>query len=461
MRLLTAVCIAAVAVAFCVPAFAETQNVKISGDIRVSHVFQGDIDGTDSGSGSNENDSETFFMQQVGLNIEADLTDNASTFVRIINERTWDAEDASWQDGTAGEAGPGADQFGIDLDEAYVVLKEMLYAPLTLKVGRQDIFLGRGLLIADSGVYDRADNLPLAIGERSDMNAFDAIRATLDYDPWTLDLIYAKIRERTENITDDTDLYVVNAGYDFTDRDAEAEAYFIMRHNKSGRVNTGTMFDPNIINTVGLRGSLVPMDDVPLNIFAEGAFQWGKRRTSAGLNAEREAWAFNLGGAYSFADVRMAPVLTAEYVFASGEEAASGGDWQAFNSLYTCGVCPLAIAGARNVTKFMDDDVVQLVSANQNNNGTTNEHLFLAKLTLDPMEDVNVEAKWGYLTFDEEPVAGRDKDIGHEIDATVTYDYTEDVTFAVETAFFFPGDYYPETSDDNASQVISSVKVEF
>ena len=36
MRLLTAICVVAIAAAFCVPAFAETQNLKISGDINAA-----------------------------------------------------------------------------------------------------------------------------------------------------------------------------------------------------------------------------------------------------------------------------------------------------------------------------------------------------------------------------------------------------------------------------------------
>ena len=146
-------------------------------------------------------------MQQVGLNVEADLTDNVSTYVRIINERNWDDVTATTLD--------------IDLDEAYVTLKEMLYAPLTLRIGRQNLWFGKGFIIGSNSASWNA-NGALTASEISDQTAFDAIRGTLDYDPWTLDMICAKIDENTVAATDDFNLFGVNLGYLFDKYEAEA-----------------------------------------------------------------------------------------------------------------------------------------------------------------------------------------------------------------------------------------------
>jgi len=44
--------------------------------------------------------------------------------------------------------------------------------------------------------------------EFTQMQSFDAIRATLDFNPWTLDFVYSKIREGATNPEDDRDLTI-------------------------------------------------------------------------------------------------------------------------------------------------------------------------------------------------------------------------------------------------------------
>lgn len=449
MRLLTTLCVAAIVVAFAVPAFAEVQNVKISGDIAVASIIQVDIDldgGTATGT-AGEDDTDNFFIQQIGLNVEADLTDNVSTYVRVINERDWNSD---------GEAANG---FNIELDEAYVTLKEMLYAPLTVKMGRQNIALGNGFIIGSSGatIWNTSGNLPAAVNELSDMTAFDAISAVLDYDPWTINLIYSKIDENNTVLTDDIDLYVANVGYDFKDYQAEAEAYYVLKQDMIGRTGAAGSYDSNQINTIGLRGSIVPLDN--LNLWAEGALQFGDYASSTRV-ADREAYAADLGAIYTFADVKWTPKLGLEYIYYSGEEASSAGDWQAWDSVYR-GKFDTQIAEFRNITKNTQFDGYTSGDTSGNNNGATNEQQIAVIGAIEPMADVKVDAKWTYLWYDEAPTADRSDDIGHEIDIKTTYDYTEDVTMTLAGAVLLAGDYFPDTQDDTAAQIISSVKVEF
>ncbi len=74
----------------------------------------------------------------------ADLTDNVSTVVNIVNQRDWNATTFD-----AGTANAGA-EFDVELDLAYVQMKEIFYSPLTLTVGRQDLWLGRGFIIGNN-----------------------------------------------------------------------------------------------------------------------------------------------------------------------------------------------------------------------------------------------------------------------------------------------------------------------
>ncbi|MEA3328910.1 MAG: hypothetical protein U9Q08_04200, partial [Candidatus Omnitrophota bacterium] len=100
MRKLTIFCMMAALVAFvAAPAYAEVQNVKISGDITLRSVLQStyDLNGLDDNTTNwnhgpaqlDTSENAHSFMSTVGINIDADLTDNVSAAIRIMNERDW------------------------------------------------------------------------------------------------------------------------------------------------------------------------------------------------------------------------------------------------------------------------------------------------------------------------------------------------------------------------------------
>jgi len=451
MRLLTTICVAAIAVVFCMPAFAETQNVKVSGDIAIYHIYQHNLDlnkddGTtaDTAAVPGRSDSDTFFMQQIGLNVEADLTDNVSTYIRLINERDWDTSGAT------------AD-FDIDLDEAYITLKEMLYAPLTLKLGRQNMWFGKGMIVGDSGMWDYDGTI--AANELSDRKSFDALRATLDYDPWTVDLVYAKIDENAVNRQDDTDLYGVNIGYIFDRYEAEAEAYVWHKHDQSNKHTAAAgNADTNECTTMGLRGSLVPYENT--NVWAEGAMQLGKEHDTTGAvtKKDREAWMLDVGGDYTFADVKWTPTLGLEYLYLSGDSADPTGDFEGWDPMYRGRTLSI-------IRDFMDNTyTTDAVDARGRSSGLTNQHQVRISGGLDLMEDLTLDGDFSMFWFDESILTtSADDEIGQELDGYLTYDYTEDVQFKVAGGIFWPDDAYEgrNSCDDTATKVVSSVKVEF
>jgi len=85
----------------------------------------------------------------------------------------------------------------VGIAEAYVVLQEMLYEPLTLTVGRQPLYYGRGFALG-SNVIDPEGSI-YSYAQLSQYDAFDAIKAQLDYEDFTIDLVYSKIDEGTDN----------------------------------------------------------------------------------------------------------------------------------------------------------------------------------------------------------------------------------------------------------------------
>lgn len=446
---LTIVCILALAAFICAPAFAEVQNVKVSGDITVRSVLRDNYALDKTATATNSGKSQTYFMQSVGLNIDADLTDNVSTAVRLVNQRDWDNNNG------------GTTDFPVDLDLAYVTLKEMIYAPLTLTIGRQDLWFGRGLII---GANLQDFNGSIQANEYTETSAFDAIRATLDLAPWKLDLLYSKIAENTIIATtaaaakDDIDLYGVNLGYKFDQYNAEAEAYYFGKFDDSSATN-GQLN----VNTYGLRGSLEPVEN--LTIGAEGALQNGRHTDT--LNAQGmsiKAYAYDLYGKYKFTDVQWTPTLGVEWLSLSGEKNGSTtSTWNGWDVMYR-GKFDTAIRDFQNVYYAT---AARATAALGQDTGVSNQNSLLITGSIVPTEDVTVQGTYGHFWLNENLDAATrgalksGTEVGDELDLLLTYDYTEDVSFGLLTGWFFPGKIFPSGQDDVATDVVGTMKVVF
>src|SRR3990167_291929 len=111
MKLLRALFVLALVVGFAVPAFAETQNVKVSGSIDAYWFYRVNFDLRDNndvgvvpvgtagatydhgatGDTHQKSEADDYFMTITQIEVSADLTDNVSTVINIVNERDWNA----------------------------------------------------------------------------------------------------------------------------------------------------------------------------------------------------------------------------------------------------------------------------------------------------------------------------------------------------------------------------------
>lgn len=461
------------------PAYADVQNIKISGDIEVFGVYRDNYDLEDGrvvvGDGSYgdylADDTDSFFMSVVRLRVDADLTDNVSACVGLANLREWDADTHTADN----------DDRSIILTQANITLKEMLYSPLTLVIGRQGLQYGNGLIIGPGRYGD--PNTSIKYNDLSPLHGYDAIRAILDYDPWTLDLIAVKIEEgddalnatATRDRDSDTDLYGANLGYKFANYEAEMEGYCFAKRDESydltvnatGSPSDGRTFEENEVYTFGIRGSFVPADNFTLS--GELAGQWGEiSDQQAGpddlpLTRDRDAMMGNAAAEYAFVNTRFSPVLGGEYLYLSGEESGSAGDYEAWDPMYRG-----KIMG--NIRDYLEN----LYTTNDptDTSGWTNQHTVKATCGLDLgelVDGLSLDMAYLHYWFDEEPVAAADNEIGNEVNMKLTYDYTEDVQFALDSAWFIPGDYYGKelhpdgtrTANDDALSIVGSCKVTF
>lgn len=457
MRLLSVLCALVLVVGIATTASAEVQNIKVSGDLAVHSIWRSDYD-LDSNATTLAvgNNSQNYFMSIAELQVDADLTDNVATCVRILNQRDWD-------DANIGHSDSSLD---VILDLAYVQLKEILYSPLTLTIGRQDLWFGEGLIV---GAKPRDPDASIAAEELTAINSFDAIRATLDYDPWVIDLLYSKIEENVNQTAtpigtnDDVDLWGANVGYIFDSYNGEAEGYIFSVIDRSDGFQGAPS---NEIDTVGIRGSFDPFEEMTLA--GEVAYQFGNYSNAATIARDRSAMALDIHGEYRFPTARWTPKIGAEYVYLSGEtddEADATGNWDGWHPVFT----GKGFTAIRQFQNIWYTTAHQTTDANVNyeispamDAGMTNVHQILLSGSMYPTENISLDAVFAHFWYDENPVAGSpDDEIGDEIDLTLTYDYTEDVVFSLLAAWFIPGEYFPSGQDDIATNVVASMAVSF
>lgn len=520
-------------VAFAFAAYAETQNVKVSGDITVMGVARdnftlakpkehfigkGDVAGA-VGAEPLIDFYERDLLSIVRLRVDADLTDNVTATIRLLSERNWNGEsevagrnnaniglnarNAVAANRTLGAPNVRADEEKVDLDLAYVTLKEFLYSPLTMTIGRQELHFGNDWIVGDPDTNGLALGSSLAEGDLSARKAFDAIRATLNYSPLTVDIIYAKVTEGVATFNDDTTLTGLNATYELN-KNTTVEGFLFSKMKQSQRapvvnVDSGiaTSFDPNTagntlnrdktdqVHTVGVR--VVNKTVKNLTIDGQAAFQFGFYNPKFDPNAywvanadkaegaQRRAWGLEIIGTYDLKDVKVpkinlakySPSISAMYAYLSGADrdrtqSKTYHGWDPMYENQTAGHILNAIMGFSNIN-------LGALSAK-------------AKPTDDITAKLDYVAAWFAKRYPEGTWANlsgvstgamflmnKTPFVGQEIDLTLTYDYTEDVQFSLLGGIFLPGgaintfqnenDMHPNRA--NAREVIGSMKVTF
>lgn len=420
-------------------AYAEVQNVKISGDIVASGVARNHFNLANTSTADKSILKQNFLMSQIRLRVDADLTDNVTATVRLINERIWNGQNDS---GTA-----STNNGNIDLDLAYVTMKEFLYSPLTLTVGRQEIKFGNGLVIGNAKVAGTSSSIPTDLTERK---AFDAIRATLDYDPLVVDLVYAQVKQSNSADRNTISLTGINATYALNKKTDVSAYYWLKKNNNNGT----TASRPDQLSTIGALISSTPIENLTTSL--EAAYQFGRNAETANQK-EHDAWALQAMADYTFAKVKTTPKIGASYTYLSGNKSGDSENdgWDVM---------------------FYDQKLNNIVYTLL---PFSNMNAFNLKGSMKPVEDVTVAVVYGYYTIAEKKAGtftvpntydnntayytgtytGK-SNLGSALDGTITYDYTEDVQFGLTAGYFLPGNAL--TSDTaNATQLIGSMKVVF
>ena len=448
-----------------VPAFAGVQNVKVSGTVSSVWLLRENFD---LGFNTTGDAYQNVFFTQMLLGVDADLTDQVSASLRLINERPW--SDNS-----------NADITDIDLNLAYVTLREMLYSPLTVVVGRQVWSYGNSFIFNATGTNNTApadSGLTSVAQDFTNETALDAIRLIFDYNPLTIETFYSKVDENTltsdRGNDDDVDLTGIDATYELGDNwNTLVEGYFFSRLSRSARVPaTGGTGKTDTIHLPGFRVSTNPIEG--LNTQLELAWQRGTRAVATNNNQQRRAMAAEFIAGYQLPVwEEYKPFAQYVYTFVSGDSEPnnvnSTSPARASREVYEAWDPFFEAQGSGKIYNTIFD--------------LTNAHIHTLSLQATPLEDLTAKFTWTGMWLHHEvsgatnsttipmrqpdgsavvnAAATRDKGVGHEYDIDLTYAYTEDVAIGASFGWFNPGDAFAAGNDSQASQAIVSVGLNF
>ncbi len=462
------VLLALLAVAFvAMPAFASVQNVKVSGDIGNVYVVrnQFDLGSTDQSKQYRQN----FLLTQTRLRVDSDLTDNVSATVGLLNERVW---------GTAGfqtNSTSNANDNGVDINLAYVTLKEMLYSPLTVVIGRQSFAFGNSFVMDSAGSNNSASTQGLkgVAEDFTNSTAQDAVRLILDYNPLKIDIIGSKIASNNSSGTgalkDDINLLGTNVAYQLGDKwQSLVEAYYWAKVDNSLSASAGTGSKADTIYLPGIHASTNPIKG--LNLSAELAMQRGnKLQTSSGSftgNVKRNAMAGQIIANYAIPVAKIEkykPTVMGAYTYVSGEKNPSE-------------------VGASDKTRYTGWDPFFENQAGGTIYNTlfnlSNAHIVTAKASVKPIEDVTASVQLDNLWLDKGIQGGiiptlqpdgttinlastGNLYLGKELGLGLAYAYTDDVSFGAKADWFAPGEAFSSANKNTASQILINANVNF
>ena len=403
--------IAALTVALGFGAYAELQNVLVSGSIRIrGNVYEMDDSLT-------YNDA-SWIEQRTRLGVRADFTDNVSAFIELDSYDNW-GEDfrSNYITGIDGRALSVND---VEVYQAYIQADEMWDTPLYMRVGRQEISLGSQWL---AGVNDAAAVFSglsfdaLTVGYATDM---------VDIRAWA-----SKLNETFGDFgDDDVDFYGVYGSY-LGLEDITIDAYWMyIRDDQSI-----TIADTDL-HTIGLRGA---GEISAFDFEAEVAYQFGEYDLPNFLwwdnDVDIDAFGANLEVGYTF-DAAWQPRVFLGGAFLEGADQDDNGlfgnlfgnndDDVAFNRLFS----------NWEYSEFLaNTDLSNVIVYRAGVSVNPTETLSLALLAT-YFDTDNERDGWEFLWWSEQV----DSELGLELGLYADYQYSDDLVFRAGWAHFFVDD---------------------
>lgn len=418
MKKLTTLLTALAVISLFGTAFAQ---LDIGGDIKVLGFWEDNVTDADDDA----DDQEAFLRTETHLWFQADLSDNVTTKISVETDRVWSQDDAEG----------GQNDLDVFLEEAWIQMMYLYDSAFSVKLGRQFVEFGDGFIVGDSNPFSEET---VADKGEWEVDPFDAVLVWYDGDDWILNLMGAKVVESGIG-NDDTDVYGAYFSYSGAE-EMVFDLYGFMAKIKSDVFG----IDDADVYWVGARiaGTMVE----GLSYKLEGTYEFGEAEDG---DVDISAWAVEAGAKYMF-DAEYNPWVGLTYVYLSGDDEPGDDDWEPFLAPFQNRV--YGEIADPTVNGFGHDDDL-----------TGGAHIFNLAGGFDVNEDVAVNLKYYYLMAAEDDVYGGEDEIGHEFDAYLDYQFSEETTATLAAGFAIPGDAVKEVfgTDDEAFFLRGAVKVEF
>lgn len=394
------------------------------------------------------NKDEHYVNTDISIELTIDMTDNVSAFLQLrddwVHDEFWaDAwerqvfdidslyglnaksvpiiPDNAWGN-TVGADGWDSD-YELEIEQAYIDVREFLVPELDMRIGIQNL------------VWDLRGNGDEFVLNVNEMHGFTPVeaggwKATYDADPLVVEAFAATLFE-TLGARSDKALYGGLATYPFDDM-SKGQLGLLVYNNDSVQL---------YIVDVGVDYWL----NEDTEIYGEAAFNFGDllaQSSFPGVEIEADGYGGYFGGMYTFSDVEWTPSIDLSFWYLSGDDGAvipafeptGSGDTSAFHSA---------------------EDVDTFAILEENHFGWDWESNYMAVkacASAQPREDVTVDLKVGWFQLVEEldgaPLGLVQDDLGTEIDASLTWQYSENLSFTGLFAYLLGSDVLQEAMRD-------------
>jgi hypothetical protein len=378
---------------------AERTALSIGGKIELMSAYEentGSLAGGGIGTGGNDNRVE----EKINLDIDADMTDNVMVHIGLEQTGAW-GSGGMVAAGLGGSVGPTIDgqTAALAVDEAYIVVKELIIEQLTAKAGVQTI---------EYSLRNDGNAMFLSLPE------LGAWKLTLNYDPLYVDLVIGTLLEtRNTRGAMDTAFYGL------------AVEYYLENKGKIQVILFTVTNEDADISLVEYSAGCTYMVIEDLEVFVQIGGQSGEV-----LAVDAGCMAYNLGCEYTFSKVNRKPYVGISYQYFGGDDTDL--DW----------------------INLGDVDETVVLEADR----TLRDHNYgSGKLLTDNYsvirivggcvidEKTKLDAGIGMFSVVDDgsaagQIAGGDTNIGTEIDVKVSYKLTDDLTLGAGLGYVMSAD---------------------
>ena len=404
-----------------------------------------------------DTESQALYTTNVNITFDAKVSDNVHGFIELETSGSGSRTSGLYYWGSNQDTKPDAD-FGIR--QAWIQ------------------YTGSGLLGVPSGL--KAGHMLITLGEKQFLNneRFGDDAILLWVDPTKelhLALGTAKLHEGKTALgsitnTDDIDGYILLGTY-MIDKNNTIGANYTWIHS-DGFLPSLSSTVPNIdklnFHNIGVHAN---GNVVGLTYAAEADVQFGTLEGLSGTDdRDFEGWAIMGKLGYTFDPL----TIRASAAYGSGDDSPTSGDIKEFQTLQgpdeigplarfvhytqiyertlrtTTGITPTGAAAG------------QVLTGTTRNTGIANTTYYNLGIDVSPVKELTLSLD-GFLIYASETKPGVDDNAGTELDFKGTYKIAKNLSYFVEAAGFWPGDYYKDTFgvDETVTQVVHGLLLTF